>query len=210
MNFSWRNSMLAAASLAALCFGGVLIATRTHSLPDPARRFEAHFLPMDYSDENVRAGIDWFLTAKKFRLELEPLRGSCDATQEAYRIEAVPGLSGPDLQVTDLMISGRTARVIRWELQRDAHTPNHAAWKQVASRPVTDEAADLIRQAAIDLLDKKIAFFDNLLFPDADEWSVEICWHGRYHFFERHFLSPEEQAFEVYATRLTELGQATP
>ena len=200
----WRNVLTVAVLLAALAAGGAWVAPRSLTPTDPLSALRAHEIPMDYADEDVREAIETFKFEHKTRAEVEPILGSCDASKEVYRIETIPGLGGePGFRVTDLTISGNTARVIRREYKIDLAP---AAWREISNTIVTSKSADRIRDAAVRLLEAKIPVSDGIPPPDTGEWTVEICWHGRYHYFKRGVPQfPRDEAFAVFAKQLREL-----
>jgi len=208
MSFRWRNTAFAASLLVALGACAAWLARREPPPQDPSRRFEAHQIPMDYADENVRAALG-SLQHKLFH-DVEPIVGSCDSTSaEVYRIKAEPGFGAetPD-QATDLRISGNTARVIRKEFVFDEKAPNEAGWREVSNKIATDRSVEAIRDAAIRLLNAKVPVFDGFPPPDFGEWTIEMCWRGRYHLFLHHSIDLTRDAeFAAFAKRLTDLGQ---
>jgi hypothetical protein len=208
MGFRWRNVVFAAACVTVLVACGAWITNRQHSPPDPSRRFDAHQIPLDYADENVRDIVESLSTEYRMFIDVVPLLNGCDASKEVYRIKTLPGLGGPPFQVTDLTISGNTARAIRREFQVDEDPNQKVAWREVSNKLVSFHAADQIRDAAIDLLMAKPLVSDGLPPPDTGEWTIEMCWYGRYHLFQRHFLDlPRDNEFDTFATRLTQLGR---
>jgi len=196
-----RNILMITVLLAALAASGAWIAHRSQTPTDPLNALRAHDIPMDYADHDVREALEMFKFEHKTQIKIEPILGSCDASREVYRIETIPGLGGePGFRVTDLTISGNTARVIRREFKID---PAPAAWREVSNTIVTSKSADRVRDAAVRLLEAKIPVFDGFPPPDAGEWTVEMCWHGRYHFFQRSVPQfPRDKAFAAFATKL--------
>ncbi len=200
----WRNVLTVVLLLAALVGGVAWVAGRSRTPVDPPNALRAHGIPMDYADEDVREAVEMFKIEHKTRVEVEPILGSCDASKEVYRIETIPGLGGePGFRVIDLTISGNTARVIRREFKID---PAPAEWREVSNTIVTSKSADRIRNAAVRLLEAKIPVSDGFPPPDASEWMVEMCWHGRYHFFRRSVPQlPRDAAFAKFASELRDL-----
>jgi hypothetical protein len=200
----WRNVLTVAILLAALVGGVAWVAGRSQIPVNPQKALRAHDIPMDYADEDVREAVEMFKIEHKTRVEVEPILGTCDASKEVYRVETIPGLGGePGFRVTDLTISGNTARVIRREFKID---PAPAAWREVTNTIVTSKSADRIRDTAVRLLEAKIPVSDGFPPPDAGEWIVEMCWHGRYHFFQRSVPQfPRDEGFAKFASELRDL-----
>lgn len=170
----WSNILTIVVLLAALAAGGVWIAHRSQTPTDPPNALRAHEIPMDYADQDVREALEMFKFEYKTQIKVEPILGSCDASREVYRIETIPGLGGESgFRITDLTISGNTARVIRREFKIDLAP---AAWREVSNTIVTSKSADRIRDASVRLLEAKIPVSDGFPPPDASEWMVEMCW----------------------------------
>lgn len=175
------------------------------TLPDPNYYARAHSLPFDLSDESSRAAFEMFLHRTVVNYGLQPL--DCGQGDEYYRAEIAPGLGDGEFAAVELHISGNTARVVRRELGRQPLAKS-IDWHVVSSEKIEMKTAQLVRDDAASLLLSGTRPAGPIPPPDSSEWVADMCWHGRYHFFQRYDLgaiSPDHE-FIAFARRLLSLG----
>jgi hypothetical protein len=145
-------------------------------------------MPFDFASERVRTA---FAEYARFYDGLPPIADGCNrGSGEVYRV-AVEATMSPsmDYAAIDVVASGDHAWV-------EVRTPSLKAreWHLDSRRVVGLHEIDILRERADRLLISNIppAVGDRAV--DVDEWTIEMCARGRYHFYQRHYPSGDKDA----------------
>jgi hypothetical protein len=202
MPLNWRN--IAAFSCVLMASIAVAIASRSRLaglITDPNYYVDAHAMPFDVADASARSAFDMFLLRTIANYGLQPQ--GCEQEDEYYRAETAPGLGAGEFAAVELRISGNIARSIRHELGRRAPDTN-IDWHTVSNETVDMGTVQVVRDDAVHLLRSGASPAGPIPPPDSSEWIVDMCWHGRYHFFHRY--SPgaisQDREFITFARRV--------
>jgi hypothetical protein len=136
---------------------------------------------------------------------LQPL--GCERDDEYYRVETAPGLGLGEFVAVELRISGNVARFIRLELGRQPPATS-ISWHIVSNERIEMQTAQPVRDAAAGLALSGASPAGPTGPVDSPEWIADMCWHGRYHFFQRYApgaISPDRE-FIAFARRLLAVG----
>jgi hypothetical protein len=206
VRLNWTTIAALSSAIAASIIIAFAISKRTNNaLPDPNYYAHAHSLPFDLRDESSRAAFDKFVHRTDVNYGLQPL--DCERGNEYYRGEISPGLGDSEFAAVELHISGNTARVIRRELGRQP-LGKSIDWHVVSSEKIGMQSAQLVRDAAASLLLSGASPAGPAGPVDSSEWIADMCWHGKYHFFQRYApgaISPDHE-FIAFTRRLLALG----
>jgi hypothetical protein len=137
-------------------------------------------MPFDFADDRVRAA---FADYARFYDGLSPIADRCQrGSGEVYRVavEATMSIS-MDYAAVDIVVQGDRAWV-------EVRTPSlkSRAWRLTSTRAVGRHEIDTLRERAGRLLTSNIAPALGDRGIDSEEWTIEMCGRGRYHFFQRH------------------------
>lgn len=140
----------------------------------------AEDMPFDYADARVRTALADYA---RFYDNLPPIADGCRrGSGEVYRVAVEATMSASmDYAVVDVVASGDRAWV-------EVRTPSLKArgWRLIGSRVVGLRDIDALRERAGRLLTSNIAPALEDRAIDAEEWTIEMCGRGRYHFYQRH------------------------
>ncbi|HEX5123236.1 MAG TPA: hypothetical protein VFV97_08300 [Rhodanobacteraceae bacterium] len=137
-------------------------------------------VPFDFAEEHVRAAIADYA---RFYDGLPPIMDGCRrGSGEVYRVAVEATMSrSMDYAAVDVIVSGDRAQVT-------VRVPSLKTrqWQLSDSRAVGPHEIAVLRERAGQLLTSNIApaIVDQTI--DSEEWTVEMCGRGRYHFFQRH------------------------
>ena len=144
--------------------------------------------PFDFADERVRAV---FADYARFYDGLPPIADGCRrGSGEVYRVAVEATMSkSMDYAAIDVVVSGDRARV-------EVRVPSLRSrrWLLTSSRAVGRHEVDILRDRARGLLTSNIAPALGDRAVDSEEWTIETCSRGRYHFFQRHDPRGDEHA----------------
>ena len=138
---------------------------------------------------------------------LQPL--GCERDDEYYRVETAPGLGVGGFVAVELHISGSIARVIKRELGRQPPATS-IDWHIVSNERIEMQTAQSVRDVAASFILSGATPAGPVGPVDSPEWIADMCWHGRYHFFQRYApgaISTDEE-FIAFARRLLALGNS--
>jgi hypothetical protein len=192
---------MAASTIVAMAITG----RSTDTPPDPNYYARAHAHPFDLSEKSSRAAFDMFMHRTTANYGLQPL--GCERDDEYYRVETAPGLGVGKFVAVELRISGNVARALRRELGRQSPATS-INWHIVSNERIEMQTAQPVRDAAASLALSGASPAGPTGPVDSPEWIADMCWHGRYHFFQRYApgaISPDQE-FIAFARRLLALG----
>jgi hypothetical protein len=136
--------------------------------------------PFDFADERVRAAIADYAS---FYDGLPPIMDGCRrGSGEVYRVAVEATMSkSMDYAAVDVVVSGDRA----WVTVRVPSLKTRQ-WQLAGSRVIGPHEIDVLRERASRLLTSNIAPAMGDRPIDSEEWTIEMCGRGRYHFYQRH------------------------
>ena len=138
--------------------------------------------PFDFADKGVR---DTFAEYQRLLHEgLTPIFERCDrGSGEVYRLDAETAMSDmPEFVVVDLFVIGDSVVVDEKKIARTGPP----AWRSVRRQTFSAREVAVLRDRASNLLTSRIPAVVSSRPLDSSTWTVQMCRHGRYHFFERY------------------------